>query len=75
MWANQEAAILEEAIEIVDRFGLRSQANEYAGNLSGGQKRLLEVMRALMAHPTMLLLDEPMAVSTLVSCRWWRSVS
>ena len=43
------------------RFGLESLANDYAGDLSGGQRRLVEIMRALMTEPDVLLLDEPMA--------------
>ena len=47
--------------ELLDRFGLSGYADTYAGDLSGGQRRLTEIMRALMTEPTMLLLDEPMA--------------
>jgi ABC-type branched-subunit amino acid transport system ATPase component len=46
---------------LLDRFGLSGYADTYAGDLSGGQRRLTEIMRALMAEPAMLLLDEPMA--------------
>jgi ABC-type branched-subunit amino acid transport system ATPase component len=60
-WAAEERALQQRAWEILDRFDLRRLANEYAGALSGGQKRLVELMRALMADPKMLLLDEPMA--------------
>ncbi|MBT8214623.1 MAG: ATP-binding cassette domain-containing protein, partial [Acidimicrobiia bacterium] len=49
------------AEELLDRFNLTPLTNEYAGRLSGGQKKLLELARALMNRPRMVLLDEPMA--------------
>jgi ABC-type branched-subunit amino acid transport system ATPase component len=60
-WQHQEAEAAERARAILHRFNMADQEKELAGGLSGGQKRLLEVMRALMTEPTMLLLDEPMA--------------
>ena len=60
-WRRQERELLAEARGLLQEFGLLELADEYAGNLSGGQKRLLELARALMAKPVMLLLDEPMA--------------
>ena len=60
-WIDQEYELLAKAREYLREFGLISLENEYAGNLSGGQKRLLEIARALMADPQMLVLDEPMA--------------
>jgi branched-chain amino acid transport system permease protein len=60
-WRGDEAAAIARAQAILRRFGLENVANHYAGDLSGGQRRLVEIMRALMAEPTMLLLDEPMA--------------
>jgi len=46
---------------MLERFGLSALGDRYAGDLSGGQRRLVEIMRALMAEPEALLLDEPMA--------------
>jgi branched-chain amino acid transport system ATP-binding protein/branched-chain amino acid transport system permease protein len=60
-WRGDEAAAAARARELLNRFGLEQHANSYAGDLSGGQRRLVEIMRALMAEPKVLLLDEPMA--------------
>ncbi|HEY1322070.1 MAG TPA: branched-chain amino acid ABC transporter ATP-binding protein/permease [Streptosporangiaceae bacterium] len=60
-WRADEAAAISRAEAMLERFGLEGFANDYAGDLSGGQRRLVEIMRALMAEPGMLLLDEPMA--------------
>jgi branched-chain amino acid transport system permease protein len=60
-WHRDESAAIESAQRLLERFGLESYANHYAGDLSGGQRRLVEIMRALMTEPRMLLLDEPMA--------------
>ena len=60
-WRGDEEAAIDRARALLDRFGLSGYADTYAGDLSGGQRRLTEIMRALMAEPAMLLLDEPMA--------------
>jgi ABC-type branched-subunit amino acid transport system ATPase component len=60
-WAAQERDLVAQARTLLDRFGMLEKEYEYAGSLSGGQKRLVEIMRALMAEPKLLLLDEPMA--------------
>jgi ABC-type branched-subunit amino acid transport system ATPase component len=60
-WGADERAAIDRALGLLERFGLSDYANNYAGDLSGGQRRLVEIMRALMAEPRMLLLDEPMA--------------
>jgi len=60
-WRADEAAAIDRASALIESFGLTAHANDYAGDLSGGQRRLVEIMRALMSEPDMLLLDEPMA--------------
>jgi ABC-type branched-subunit amino acid transport system ATPase component len=60
-WGAGESEAIERAEAMLERFGLFALANSYAGELSGGQRRLVEIMRALMAEPDVLLLDEPMA--------------
>jgi ABC-type branched-subunit amino acid transport system ATPase component len=60
-WGAEEERATVDAVAMLERFGLTQYANHYAGDLSGGQRRLVEIMRALMARPTVLLLDEPMA--------------
>ena len=60
-WRGDEARAIARAQSLIEDFGLTRHANDYAGELSGGQRRLVEIMRALMTEPDMLLLDEPMA--------------
>lgn len=65
-WQRDERELLDHAVELLDGFGMLDKANERAGRLSGGQKRLLELGRALMLRPKLLLLDEPCAGVSLV---------
>jgi len=56
---KQERAIQEKALEVLEFVELIDLKDEYAGSLSGGQKKLLELGKSLMADPKMVLLDEP----------------
>ena len=61
LWRQQEADNTERAYEILRRFKLDAKADDFAGSLSGGQRKLLEMARALMTAPEIVMLDEPMA--------------
>jgi len=61
LWGSQEQSITEQADELLARFKLDTKREDFAGSLSGGQRKLLEMARALMVKPEMVMLDEPMA--------------
>jgi branched-chain amino acid transport system ATP-binding protein len=60
-WKAQEREIEARADELLERFSMGHMRDEFAGTLSGGQRKLLEMARALMVEPSMVMLDEPMA--------------
>ena len=61
LWRAQDKRIEERARELLVKFKLDAKAADYAASLSGGQRKLLEMARALMSNPTLVMLDEPMA--------------
>ncbi|MDH5521638.1 MAG: ABC transporter ATP-binding protein [Acidimicrobiia bacterium] len=61
MWRAQEQEIEARADALLERFKLSHMRNEFAGTMSGGQRKLLEMARALMTEPNIVMLDEPMA--------------
>ncbi|MFD1212354.1 ABC transporter ATP-binding protein [Arthrobacter sp. GCM10027362] len=61
LWGGREQEITAQAEVLLQKFKLDAKRDDYAASLSGGQRKLLEMARSLMAQPKLVMLDEPMA--------------